>query len=65
MVDVTELESRLFDLGFARTDYVYEPGQFAIRGSIVDVFSFSNEDPYRVDFFGDEIDSIRTFDIVS
>ena len=51
-VDVMELESQLFDLGFTRTDYVYEPGQFAIRGSIVDVFSFSNEDPYRVDFFG-------------
>ena len=64
-VDVMELESQLFDLGFTRTDYVYEPGQFAIRGSIVDVFSFSNEDPYRVDFFGDEVDSIRTFDIIS
>ena len=64
-IDVTDLETQLFDLGFTRTDYVYEPGQFAIRGSIVDVFSFSNEDPYRVDFFGDEVDSIRTFDIVS
>ncbi|MBO4565266.1 MAG: transcription-repair coupling factor [Bacteroidaceae bacterium] len=64
-IDVTELETQLFDLGFTRTDYVYEPGQFAIRGSIVDVFSFSNEDPYRIDFFGDEVDSIRTFDIVS
>jgi len=64
-VDVMELETQLFDLGFTRTDYVYEPGQFAIRGSIVDVFSFSNEDPYRVDFFGDEVDSIRTFDIIS
>ena len=65
IIDVTDLEAQLFDLGFTRTDYVYEPGQFAIRGSIVDVFSFSNEDPYRVDFFGDEVDSIRTFDIVS
>ena len=64
-MDVTELETRLFDLGFSRMDYVYEPGQFAIRGSIIDVFSFSNEDPYRIDFFGDEVDSIRTFDITS
>ena len=64
-IDLTVLEDRLIDLGFVRTDYVYEPGQFAIRGSIVDVYSFSNENPYRIDFFGDEVDSIRTFDIVS
>ena len=64
-IDVTLLEDRLMDLGFVHTDYVYEPGQFAIRGSIVDVYSFSNENPYRIDFFGDEVDSIRTFDIVS
>ena len=64
-MDVSILEERLFELGFHRTDYVYEPGQFAIRGSILDVYSFSNENPYRVDFFGDEVDSIRTFDIVS
>ena len=63
--DVTDLETFLFDLGFNRTDYVYEPGQFAIRGSIVDIFSFSNDEPYRIDFFGDEVDSIRTFDIQS
>ncbi len=63
MIDVTELEERLFSLGFVRTDYVYEPGQFAMRGSIVDVFSFSNDLPYRLDFFGDEVDSIRTFDV--
>lgn len=61
--DVTDLETFLFDLGFNRTDYVYEPGQFAIRGSIVDIYSFSNDEPYRIDFFGDEIDSIRVFDI--
>ena len=42
-----------------------EPGQFSVRGSIVDIFSFSNEDPYRIDFFGDEVDSIRSFDIDS
>ncbi len=63
--DVTELEQRLFDLGFNRTDYVYEPGQFAIRGSIVDIYSFSKEIPVRIDFMGDEVDSIRTFDIQS
>lgn len=61
--DVTLLENRLFELGFNRTDYVYEPGQFAIRGSIVDIYSFSNDEPYRIDFFGDEIESIRIFDI--
>ena len=65
MMDVTVLEDRLLELGFVRTDYVYEPGQYAVRGSIVDVYSFSNENPYRIDFFGDEVDSIRTFDIVS
>ncbi|MDR1600964.1 MAG: transcription-repair coupling factor [Tannerella sp.] len=54
----------MFDtLGFEQTDYVYEPGQYAIRGSIMDVFSFSNEYPYRIDFFGNEVESIRTFDI--
>ena len=61
--DVTELSKRLKDLGFRRRDYVYEPGEFAIRGSIVDIFSFSSELPYRVDFFGDEVDSIRTFEV--
>ncbi len=55
------LNEFLFAYGFERVDFVYEPGQFAIRGSIVDVFSFSNEDPYRIDFFGDEVDSIRSF----
>ena len=53
----------LIDYGFERVDFVYEPGQFSIRGSIVDVFSFSYEMPYRFDFFGDEIESIRIFDI--
>ncbi|OLQ19629.1 transcription-repair coupling factor [Tannerella forsythia] len=48
---------------FEQTDYVYEPGQYAIRGSIMDIFSFSNEYPYRVDFFGNEVDSIRAFDV--
>ncbi len=53
----------LFEYGFERVDFVYEPGQYSVRGSIVDIYSFSNEDPYRLDFFGDEVDSIRVFDI--
>ena len=64
-VDITFLEDTLRSLGFRRVDYVYEPGQFAVRGSILDVFSFSSEWPYRVDFFGDEVDSIRTFEVQS
>lgn len=63
--DIDELERSIFDLGFERTDYVYEPGQFAIRGSIVDIYSFSSYQPYRIDFFGDEVDSIRTFDVTT
>ena len=63
--DISDLEKRIFDLGFERTDYVYEPGQFAIRGSILDVYSFSSDMPYRIDFFGDEVDSIRSFDVQS
>ena len=55
--------SRLRDLGFVRVDYVYEPGQYASRGSILDIFSYANELPYRIDFFDDEIDSIRTFNV--
>lgn len=51
--------------GFQRTDYVYEPGQFAVRGSIIDVFSYSSEYPFRIDFFGNEIDSLRTFEVDS
>jgi transcription-repair coupling factor (superfamily II helicase) len=57
------LNDVLFEYGFERVDFVVEPGQYSIRGSIVDVYSFSNEDPYRLDFFGDKIDTIRTFDI--
>ena len=62
-LDLTETGRRLRDFGFREVDYVYEPGQFALRGSILDVFSFSHELPYRIDFFGDEIDSIRTFNV--
>ncbi len=53
----------LYEYGFERVDFVHEPGQFSVRGSIVDIFSFSNEDPFRLDFFGDEIESIRSFSI--
>ena len=63
--DIDTLERQMRDLGFQLVDYVYEPGQFALRGSIVDVFSFSSEYPFRIDFFDDEIDSIRTFDVQS
>lgn len=62
-IDITDLEHRLRDLGFKEVDYVYEPGQFAARGSILDVYSYSSELPFRIDFFGDEIDSIRTFTV--
>lgn len=62
-VDYDLLARQLRELGFAEVDYVYEPGQFALRGSIVDIYSYSNELPYRADFFGDEIDSIRTFNV--
>ena len=61
--EVDTIMDILADLGFERVDYVYEPGQYALRGSIVDVFSFSSEYPYRIDFFGDEVDSIRTFEV--
>jgi len=53
----------LMEYGFERVDFVYEPGQFSVRGSIVDIFSYANELPYRCDFFGDEIETIRVFDI--
>ena len=62
-LDREELQNLLLELGFNRVDYVYEPGQFALRGSILDVFSFSSEYPYRLDFFGDDIDSIRQFSV--
>ena len=61
--DIVDLEQQLRDNGFQETDYVYEPGQFAIRGSILDVYSYSHELPFRIDFFGDEIDTIRTFEV--
>ncbi len=53
----------LFEYNFNRVDFVTEPGEFSVRGGIIDVFSFSNDEPYRIEFFGDEVDSIRTFDV--
>lgn len=61
--DLAETVDWLRKNGFCEVDYVYEPGQFAARGSIIDIFGYSNELPLRVDFFGDDIDSIRTFNI--
>ena len=55
----------LFEYQFKRVDFVTEPGEFSVRGGIVDVFSFSNDEPYRIEFFGDEVDSIRAFDVES
>lgn len=59
------LNETLFEYNFERVDFVVEPGQFSVRGGIVDVFSFSHDQPYRIEFFGDEIESIRTFDVES
>ena len=64
-IETDTIAAQLVSLGFDHVDYVYEPGQFATRGSILDVFSFASEFPYRIDFFGDEIDSIRTFEVES
>lgn len=62
-IDTLFVAEVLDSYGFDRVDYVYEPGQYAVRGSIIDVFSFSDEYPYRLDFFGNELESIRRFDV--
>ena len=62
---ISDLEELLVDNGFEQVDFVYEPGQYSLRGGIVDVFSYSENRPFRIDFFGDEIDSIRRFNISS
>ncbi|NDV68153.1 transcription-repair coupling factor [Dysgonomonas sp. 25] len=62
-IDRQFIDEVLLSFQFEYVDYVYEPGQYAIRGSIIDVFSFSSEYPYRIDFFGDEISTIRTFEV--
>ncbi|MGN6265592.1 MAG: transcription-repair coupling factor [Ginsengibacter sp.] len=61
-IKIDELLARFVDYGFSRADFVYEPGQFAVRGGILDIYSYGNEKPYRIELFGDEIDSIRLFD---
>jgi transcription-repair coupling factor (superfamily II helicase) len=61
-IDTDGILKRFVDYGFERTDFVYEPGQFAVRGGILDIYSFGNEKPYRIELFGNEIDSIRIFD---
>ena len=62
-IRISDLGSQISNLGFERVDFVFQPGQYAVRGSIVDIYSYSHDTPYRLDFFGDEIDSIREFDI--
>lgn len=63
-LEMEDVVKRLRELGFQQQDYIYEPGQFALRGSILDIYSFSSEYPFRIDFFGNEVDTIRTFDVV-
>src|SRR3546814_6492005 len=64
-LDIGCINEFLSEYGFERVDFVYEAGQFSIRGGIVDIFSFSHELPYRVEFFGNQVESIRSFDIES
>ena len=63
IIDFADLGCQMREFGFKEVDYVYEPGQFAMRGSIIDVYSYSSELPFRIDFFGDEVDTIRTFEV--
>jgi transcription-repair coupling factor (superfamily II helicase) len=62
-IQQSQISLQLTEIGFEHVDFVFQPGQYAIRGSIVDIYSYSHDNPYRLDFFGDEIDSIREFDI--
>ena len=62
-IKIAELVDILEQLGFERVDFVYEPGQYSVRGGIVDIFSYAESRPYRLDFFGDEVDSLRSFEI--
>lgn len=63
VLSISFIETLLAEYGFERSDFVYEPGQFSVRGSIVDIYSFAEEQPIRIDFFGDEVESIRFFDV--
>lgn len=62
-ISINFINEVLFEYQFKRVDFVSEPGEFSVRGGIIDVFSFSNDNPYRIEFFGDEVDSIRVFDV--
>lgn len=62
-VSFDKFQDDLYGMGFTRVDFVSRPGEYAVRGGIIDLFSFNNDKPYRIDFFGDEIDSIRMFDV--
>ncbi|MEY4011541.1 MAG: hypothetical protein RIT22_665 [Bacteroidota bacterium] len=62
-ISIDFINEVLFEYEFKRVDFITEPGEFSVRGGIVDVFSFSNDNPYRIEFFGNEVDSIRTFDV--
>ncbi len=62
-ISIDFINEVLFEYEFKRVDFITEPGEFSVRGGIIDVFSFSNENPYRIEFFGNEVDSIRTFDV--
>lgn len=64
-VSIDFINEVLFEYEFKRVDFITEPGEFSVRGGILDVFSFSNDNPYRIEFFGNEVDSIRTFDVAS
>lgn len=64
-VTIDFINEVLFEYDFKRVDFITEPGEFSVRGGILDVFSFSNDNPYRIEFFGNEVDSIRTFDVAS
>ena len=64
-ISIEFITDLLFEYNFERVDYVYEPGQYSVRGGIVDIFSFSNDLPFRIEFFGEEVESIRSFDITT
>lgn len=64
-VSIDFINEVLFEYEFRRVDFVAEPGEFSVRGGILDVFSFSNDNPYRIEFFGNEVESIRTFDVAT
>ncbi|WP_026712961.1 transcription-repair coupling factor [Flavobacterium daejeonense] len=64
-ISIDFINEVLFEYEFKRVDFITEPGEFSVRGGIVDVFSFSNDNPYRIEFFGNEVDSIRTFDVAT